>query len=97
MNRYLIFLCVFLSACSNLPPVIEDAPEIDISYSQALQNIAGHMNAPVRWGGVILDVENEQQFSLVQVLSYPLNNYGRPKPDKPNEGRFLIKSSEYLG
>lgn len=96
MNRYLILLCLFLSACSNLPPAIEDAPAIDISYSQAQQNIANYKNAQVRWGGVILDVENEQHFSLVQVLLYPLNSYGRPKLDKPNEGRFLIKSPKFL-
>jgi len=96
MKCNLIWLCLFLSACSSLPPVIEDAPEIDISYKQAQQNIASYKNAKVRWGGVIVDVENEQQFSLVQVLLYPLNGYGRPKLDKPNEGRFLIKRSDFL-
>lgn len=95
MNRYLILLCLFVSACTNLPPAIEDAPEIDISYNQAHQNIANYKHAKVRWGGVIVDVENEQHFSLVQVLLYPLNSYGRPKLDKPNEGRFLIKSSDF--
>jgi outer membrane lipoprotein len=96
MNRYLILLCLFLSACTNLPPAIEDAPEVDISYNQARQNFANYKNAKVRWGGVIIDVENEQHFSLVQVLSYPLNSYGRPNLDEPNEGRFLIKSADFL-
>jgi outer membrane lipoprotein len=96
MKRYLILLCLLLSACSSLPPAIENAPEIDISYKQAQQNIANYKNAKVRWGGVIVDVENEQNSSLVQVLLYPLNGYGRPKLDKPSEGRFLIKSHEFL-
>ena len=87
---------LLLSACSNLPPAIEDAPLYDISYSQATRNIAQYKAAPVRWGGVVIDVENEQNYSLVQVLYYPLKSYGRPQLDKVNEGRFLIKSPQFL-
>jgi outer membrane lipoprotein len=32
----------------------------------------------------------------VQVLYYPLNYYGRPDLTKLNEGRFVIKSPEFL-
>jgi outer membrane lipoprotein len=97
MKRHLISICLLLlSACSNLPPAIEDPPLYDISYSQATQNIAQFKDAPVRWGGVVIDVENEQNFSLVQVLYYPLNSFGRPRLGEANEGRFLIKSTEFL-
>lgn len=97
MKKQLLSICVLqISACSNLPPAIENAPLYDISYSQATRNIAQFKDAPVRWGGVIIDVENEQNYSLVQVLYYPLNNYGRPRLDKANEGRFLVKSPEFL-
>ena len=97
MKRHLLSICIaLLSACSNLPPAIDDPPLYDISYNQATQNIAHFKEAPVRWGGVVIDVENEQNFSLVQVLYYPLNNYGRPRLDKPNKGRFLFKSAEFL-
>lgn len=96
MNRYFILLFLCLSACSNLPPAIKDAPVVDISYKQATANLAGFKNASVRWGGVILAVENEQNFSLLQVLYYPLNYYGRPKLNQPQQGRFVIKSNEFL-
>ncbi len=97
MKRHLLAICIaLLSACSNLPPAIEDPPLYDISYSQATQDVTHFKEAPVRWGGVIIDVENEQNFSLVQVLYYPLNNYGRPRLDKSNKGRFLFKSAEFL-
>jgi outer membrane lipoprotein len=97
MKRHLLSICIsLLSACSNLPPAIEDPPLYDISYSEATRNIGHFKDAPVRWGGVVIDVENEQNFSLVQVLYYPLNSYGRPVTDKANEGRFAIKSSEFL-
>jgi outer membrane lipoprotein len=98
MKRHLLLISIllFLGACSNLPPAIEEPPLYDISYNEAVRNIAQFKDAPVRWGGEIIDVENEQNFSLVQVLYYPLNSYGRPRIDKPNGGRFLIKSSEFL-
>ena len=97
MKRHLLSICILLlSACSNLPPAIENPPLYDISYSEATRNFAHYKDAPVRWGGVVIDVENEQNFSLVQLLYYPLNYYGRPQLDKPNEGRFLIKSPEFL-
>ncbi|MGZ5010422.1 MAG: Slp family lipoprotein [Methylobacter sp.] len=96
MKRYFLIICLLLNACSSLPPAIKNPPLYDISYAQATQNIASHKNAPVRWGGVIIDVENEQDFSLVQVLYYPLNSNGRPRLDKPNEGRFLFKTPEFL-
>jgi outer membrane lipoprotein len=97
MKRYLLSIyLLLLSACSNLPPAIEDPPLFDLSYSQATQKISQYKEAPVRWGGVIIDVENEQNFSLVQVLYYPLNSYGRPRLDQPNKGRFIFKSAEFL-
>ena len=68
---------------------------MDISYNQANQNTENYENAPVRWGGVIVDVENEEDYSLMQVLFYLLDYYGRPQVDKP-EGRFVIKSPEFL-
>ncbi len=96
MKRYLLIICLLLNACSNLPTAIKNPPQYDISYTQAVGNIGNYKNAPVRWGGVIIDVENEQNFSLVQVLYYPLSSSGEPQADKSNEGRFVIKSSEFL-
>jgi len=96
MKRYLLLTCLLLAACSSLPPAIKNPPLHDISYAQAIQQIANYKNAPVRWGGVIIDVENEQNFSLLQVLYYPLGSNARPQTDQPNEGRFLIKSPEFL-
>jgi outer membrane lipoprotein len=96
MKKYLISSCLLLSACSNLPRNIENTPSIDISYSQAMQNINSHKNTVVRWGGVIIDVENKQYQSFIQVLLYPLNSYGRPQIDQSSGGRFIIQSSTFL-
>jgi outer membrane lipoprotein len=96
LKTYSITACFILTACSNLPPAIEDPPAIDLSYQQVISNINGYKNAPVRWGGTIVEVENEPAFSAIQILLYPLGGYGRPDTDEPNQGRFVIKSPEFL-
>ncbi|MGH8685383.1 MAG: Slp family lipoprotein, partial [Nitrosospira sp.] len=71
-------------------------PVTNVTYSQASPNLSTYKETSVRWGGVIVDVENEENFTLLQVLSYPLNSYGRPQLNKQTEGRFVIKSTEFL-
>jgi len=47
-------------------------------------------------GGIIITVENEQNLSLMQVMNYPLSDSGRPQLDKPYNGRFVVKTPEFL-
>jgi outer membrane lipoprotein len=96
MKRCLLLFILLLNACSTLPPAISDPPLYDLSYLEATQNINKYKNAPVRWGGVIVDVANEQSRSLVQILSYPLNSQGRPTTDQPHQGRFVITTPAFL-
>jgi len=96
MKIYLYLFCLFLGACTSMPKAIQNMNVVDITYSQASQNIDSYENVPVRWGGIIIDVENEEDFSLIQVLSYPLNFSGRPQLDNSHGGRFVIKSTEFL-
>jgi outer membrane lipoprotein len=93
---FLLLIYLLLTACSSLPPTIENPPAFDLSYSYATQDPARYKNIPVRWGGVIAEVDNQQNASLVQVLSYPLNSYGRPMLDEKPQGRFVIKSTQFL-
>lgn len=96
MKLYLIFICLLLSACSSLPPVIKDARVTDITYDQASEDLDGYKNSLVRWGGVIVSVENNENSSLMRVMYYPLDNYDRPQLNEPSAGRFVIRSQEYL-
>lgn len=96
MKAIFLLLCLVLTACSSLPPTIENPPAFDLAYSYAVQDTARYKNMSVRWGGVVAEVDNEQNASLVQVLLYPLNNYGRPMVDEQPQGRFVIKSTQFL-
>ena len=96
MRLHLLPLCVFVSACAGLPSAVRDVPVTKLSYVQASGDPNSYKDTSVRWGGVVIDVENEQNYTLVQVLSYPLGYGGRPQLTKPSEGRFVIKSAEFL-
>ncbi|SDY04042.1 Slp family lipoprotein [Nitrosomonas sp. Nm58] len=92
----MISLLLLVSGCTSLPPAIRDFPFIQVPYQAANQDISAYKDVPVRWGGVIIDVENEKDFSLVQVLFYPIDYKGYPQLNKKNEGRFVIESSDFL-
>lgn len=96
MRPYLLLLSLLLGACAGLPPAIRDVAIVDVSYRQAGRDINNYKDVSVRWGGVIIDVENEEHSSLVQVLFYPLDYSGRPQLNKSSEGRFVVKSPEFL-
>lgn len=92
----LLLASLLAAACAGLPPAVEHAPAIQIGYEQANRDITQYQDTPVRWGGVIIDVENEENSSLIQVVFYPLDFTGRPQLHKTGEGRFVIKSAEFL-
>lgn len=96
MKWFLLILCIFLNACSSLPAGIRHAPEMDIQYHNVNSDTLAYQGLPVRWGGTIIDVENEQGVSRAQVLYYPLNRYARPELNLQAQGRFVMRSSKLL-
>lgn len=96
MKKLLFLFILMLGSCATMPKAIQNINVVNITYFQANQNIDKYKNVPVRWGGIIIDVENEIDFSLVQILFYPLNYSGRPDLAKIHGGRFVIKSSGFL-
>lgn len=94
MRSCLLLFCLFLGACA-APIVNKDIGATEITYSQALQGLNSNEDVLVRWGGVIVEVENEKEFSILQVKFYPLNYLGRPQLDILSEGHFVIKGAEF--
>jgi len=77
---------------TSTPPLLTDTRVVNVSYSEA----SSHKNDVVRWGGFIIDVQNEEEFSLIQVRSHPLDYKGHPRLHKPSEGDFVVKTSKSL-
>ncbi len=94
----LLLLCTLLlvGACTSMPPEIRNFSAVDIPYQPVSQNTETYKDAPVRWGGTVIEVENETDFSLMQVLFYPLDRNGYPETKKLGEGRFAVEIDKFL-
>jgi hypothetical protein len=76
----------------SIPPSITDAHVVNVPYNEA----NSHKDDVVRWGGLITDIENEENHSLIRVEFHPLDESGHPQLDQPSEGEFVIKTSEFI-
>lgn len=96
MKWFLIPLLLLLNACSGLPKAMRGNDYSSLNLSTVKTNPASYQNTSFRWGGTVINVANEKDSSQIQILLYPLNNYGRPLTNRKAEGRFAIRSPLFL-
>lgn len=75
-----------LSGCATPEALQGDFP--DTTPAQMSSSSAASP-AHIRWGGTILSMENNAEGSCFEILSRPLNSYGRPTSSDQDLGRFL--------
>ena len=90
------FVLVLLSGCSNIPKQITTAPSNDLQLNEIQGQIENFANQDVRWGGEVVSVENNNDASILQIVQYPLNHYGKPIINQSSDGRFLAKTTEFI-
>ncbi|MCX4193639.1 Slp family lipoprotein [Methylophaga sp. OBS1] len=93
---FMASLALLLTACSTAPTTIQHAPKTDLQLKQVSVDVASHIDEAVRWGGKIIEVNNEQNYTQIQLIQFPLNRYGRPVESDDSQGRFLVKSDAFL-
>lgn len=96
MRFLLPIVMLLLSACSNLPVAIKEAPSPDWQLSQVATQAEQHKGDSIRWGGQVVKVENDDNGSTIHVVQFPLNSFGRPDSDGVSQGRFLIHSDSFI-
>lgn len=97
MKMLLITLMgVVLNGCANTRQGIPVSPAFDLPISAVRNNAPKYIGYDVRWGGTVIHVQNEQEYTDIQLLYYPLNSAGRPDLNQPTRGRFIIHSPEFL-
>jgi len=96
MKNYFLVIALILSGCSSLPVAISEPPAQDIQLREVVANFSEFQGWPIRWGGTIIDVQNEKLFTRLQILQFPLDSYGRPKVYEASQGRFIIQHSAFL-
>lgn len=93
--RCLCPLLLLLSACATMPPQLQGVVESP-TLAQVSAQPEAWQGRMVRWGGLILAVENEPDITWIQVLAKPLDRLGRPQEDADPTGRFLIRTDRFL-
>ena len=98
MKQLFVAGCLLLLAgCSTLPDELQVAGDTNLfSYQQVSANPQQTAGRMVRWGGVIAEVSNKQDATLVEMVHYPLRSYGRPSVSDDSVGRFRVYIDGFL-
>jgi outer membrane lipoprotein len=87
---------ILLTACSSTSPLIKTAPLEDYQLKHVVLNVDNFVGKSVRWGGKVIKVNNDEKFSTIQMVQFPLNGFGKPLPTKSSQGRFSSQSQKFL-
>ena len=92
----LLALGLLLTACATTPSAVREAPPGDLQLREARDDVSAHTGMPVRWGGVIVSVENKDNETWIEVLELKLSRAGKPKRYSRSGGRFFVRVKGFL-
>jgi outer membrane lipoprotein len=91
-----VFL-VLLGGCQSRVPIEIREPVLGSpSVAIVQQDIKPYVGKFVRWGGVIVSVENRTNETWVEIVSKELNDKGQPLKSDVSLGRFLARSQGFI-
>ncbi|MDX1474548.1 MAG: Slp family lipoprotein [Reinekea sp.] len=93
---FIVCSLLVLAACSNVPKNIKNPPVNDVQLNQVIVDKQASQGETVRWGGEIIAIENTNDHSMIQVVQFPLNHYGKPQKSRNSQGRFIARSTEFF-
>lgn len=102
MNRFIYcfvsisLLLLGVGCASNLPKEITSAPVPDISLTSVQKDVKSSKGKLIRWGGIIINIENLKKKSILEILAKPLNQYGQPAINVSSPGRFFAEIAGFV-
>lgn len=92
------FIAVLLVAgcSSNIPPEIKQPLEGSPGIAEVREKTDAYVNQKVRWGGVILQIENKENTSKLTIVALPLDDNGEPLESDKSPGRFIATIDAFL-
>lgn len=90
-NLCVLLFCSILISCSSLPEKIAvENKDALVSYDAVLTNGTELFeNGQVLWGGVVVNIENRTDHSMLEIAEYQVSSSGRPRIDYvESKGRF---------
>ena len=92
-----LLAALLLAGCaSQVPLVVRESPAGGPNILQVQANPSAYVGRPVRWGGIIVGVDNHKTETTLQIVSRPLNSEGRPRKTDATYGRFLARAQGFL-
>lgn len=85
-----------LAGCASVPEPLRDGPEQSPTPEQVRAAPEQYAGMRLRWGGVIVAVENGPVQSVVQVVARPLARDTRPQQTDQTAGRFLVRITGFI-
>lgn len=96
MKWLVVVLAAAMAAgCSTVPKSVRgDVTEVTVSTVQS--NAGQYQGVPVRWGGLIAQMQIKDNMSTVEIVEKPLSSSGRPVEGNVTGGRFIAVFSGFL-
>ncbi len=99
MNRLITTALAALATAGcagSVPSKISHAPPNNLSLADVRTNLKQHLGSRVRWGGIIVGVQNKESETQIEVVAQNLGHDGRPKPYSNSAGRFQARVNTFL-
>lgn len=92
-----LFAVILLSSCSShIPTVIKQELEAAPELGQVRADSNRFISDKVRWGGVIVNIENKDSISRLTIVAFPLSSDGEPNSSAQSSGRFIAVVDTFL-
>lgn len=98
IERLFILLAALLAltACATTPVMETRGVNYSLTPVLAASDMQAARGTRVQWGGTIVGSRNLQHSTQLEILAYPLDASGKPKPGAGPLGRFVALWSGYL-
>lgn len=97
LKALVVLLAALATGCaSTIPEHIRKAPPNEPSIAAVRSNLEANLGLPVRWGGEVETIDNQQEETWLEIVSRTLNRQGKPLDGNQTHGRFLAKIPGFL-
>lgn len=91
-----IVFAVLLTGCISVPEAIKSDATVQQDLMQIMQSPQHYTGQQVRLGGKVVNVENQQDSTRLEIATLPLDQSARPMPDNVSLGRIYADINGFL-
>lgn len=99
MLKHLAVFCLvatLLACASPAPRAIAEAPPGDPQPDAVRSKVDSFKGQAVRWGGVVMGMQNLKDETRIEILARPLDSEGQPRSVDRNLGRFIARVPHFI-